>query len=64
MQQAVLRHFPDTQASYKFTLRDKGVVFTKEAFDKFQETVDRQFHRPPDALSLSYIYAQASASWG
>ncbi|KAJ7127184.1 nicotinate phosphoribosyltransferase [Mycena epipterygia] len=41
MQQAVLRHFPDTQASYKFTLRDKDIVFTKQAFDKFQETVDR-----------------------
>ncbi|KAJ7726058.1 nicotinate phosphoribosyltransferase [Mycena maculata] len=40
MQQAVLRHFPATQASYKFTLRDKNVVFTKQAFDLFQETVD------------------------
>jgi nicotinate phosphoribosyltransferase len=42
MQQAVLRHFPDTQASYKFTLRDKNVVFTKQALNTFQETVDRQ----------------------
>ncbi|KAJ7494570.1 nicotinate phosphoribosyltransferase [Mycena galericulata] len=40
MQQAVLRHFPDTQASYKFTLRDKNVAFTKEAFNVFQETVN------------------------
>ncbi|KAJ7178641.1 nicotinate phosphoribosyltransferase [Mycena crocata] len=40
MQQAVLRHFPNTQASYKFTLRDKSVVFSKEAFEIFQETVD------------------------
>ncbi|KAJ7158935.1 nicotinate phosphoribosyltransferase [Mycena filopes] len=40
MQQAVLRHFPDTKASYKFTLRDKSVSFTKQAFNTFQETVD------------------------
>ncbi|KAJ6544846.1 nicotinate phosphoribosyltransferase [Mycena vulgaris] len=40
MQQAVLRHFPDTQATYKFTMRDKTVAFTKEAFEMFQETVD------------------------
>ncbi|KAJ6577250.1 nicotinate phosphoribosyltransferase [Mycena capillaripes] len=41
MQQAVLHHFPDTQASYKFTMRDKNVVFTKQAFNTFQKTVDR-----------------------
>jgi len=41
MQQAVLRHFPDTKASYKFTLRDKNVVFTKQAFNTFQKTLDR-----------------------
>ncbi|KAJ7773032.1 nicotinate phosphoribosyltransferase [Mycena metata] len=41
MQQAVLRHFPDTKASYKFTLRDKSVTFTKQAFNIFQQTVDR-----------------------
>ncbi|KAJ7674164.1 nicotinate phosphoribosyltransferase [Mycena rosella] len=41
MQQAVLRHFPDTQGSYKFTLRDKNVAFTRDAFRVFQETVDK-----------------------
>ncbi|KAF7330408.1 Nicotinate phosphoribosyltransferase [Mycena venus] len=41
MQQAVLRHFPATKASYKFTLRDKNVVFTKQAFKTFQKTLDR-----------------------
>ncbi|KAJ7219967.1 nicotinate phosphoribosyltransferase [Mycena pura] len=40
MQQAVLRHFPNTRVSYKFTLRDKTAVFTKLAFRVFQETVD------------------------
>ncbi|KAJ7475658.1 nicotinate phosphoribosyltransferase [Mycena latifolia] len=40
MQQAILRLFPGTQASYKFTMRDKSAVFTTEAFRVFQETVD------------------------
>ncbi|KAJ7052527.1 nicotinate phosphoribosyltransferase [Mycena amicta] len=39
MQQAVLRHFPDQQATYKFTLRDKSAVFTRHAFNIFQDTV-------------------------
>jgi nicotinic acid phosphoribosyltransferase len=42
MQQAVLHHFPTTHATYKFTLRDKSAQFTKEAFDQFQQAVDRQ----------------------
>ncbi|KAJ6494623.1 nicotinate phosphoribosyltransferase [Mycena vitilis] len=41
MQQAVLHHFPDTQASYKFTMRAKDVVFTKQAFNVFQQTLTR-----------------------
>ncbi|KAJ7104325.1 nicotinate phosphoribosyltransferase [Mycena belliarum] len=41
MQQAVLRVFPHTQASYKFTMRDKSAVFTPDAFRVFQQTVDR-----------------------
>ncbi|KAJ6513444.1 Quinolinate phosphoribosyl transferase [Mycena sanguinolenta] len=40
MQQAVLHHFPKTNATYKFTLRDKSMVFTKQAFNEFQQTVD------------------------
>ncbi|KAH9942787.1 nicotinate phosphoribosyltransferase [Amylocystis lapponica] len=33
MQQAVLRHFPDVQATYRFTHRDKDVFFTRECID-------------------------------
>ncbi|KAH8116827.1 nicotinate phosphoribosyltransferase [Phellopilus nigrolimitatus] len=35
MQQAVLRHFPDAQATYRFTHRDKDVYFTKECHDRY-----------------------------
>ncbi|KAI1797479.1 nicotinate phosphoribosyltransferase [Ganoderma leucocontextum] len=35
MQQAVLQHFPGTQGTYSFTLRDKNVYFTRECFDRF-----------------------------
>ncbi|KAJ7650585.1 nicotinate phosphoribosyltransferase [Roridomyces roridus] len=48
MQQAVLHHFPDTRASYKFTLRDKSVNFTKGAFEIFKDAVS-QF----DSLALT-----------
>ncbi|KAJ7274570.1 nicotinate phosphoribosyltransferase [Mycena haematopus] len=40
MQQAILHHFPNTKASYKFTLRDKAVVFTEQAVNVFQQTLD------------------------
>ncbi|KAF7316963.1 Nicotinate phosphoribosyltransferase [Mycena chlorophos] len=39
MQQAVLHHFPNKQATYKFTLRDKSAHFTRGAFQIFQEAV-------------------------
>ncbi|KAI0790194.1 nicotinate phosphoribosyltransferase [Irpex lacteus] len=39
MQQAVLRHFPDAQATYKFTHRDKDVAFTRQCFELFKESV-------------------------
>ncbi|KAI0084339.1 nicotinate phosphoribosyltransferase [Irpex rosettiformis] len=39
MQQAVLHHFPDAQATYKFTHRDKDVFFTRQCFDLFKESV-------------------------
>jgi len=40
MQQAILRHFPNAQATYAFTLRDKSAVFTQEMVNIFQETVN------------------------
>lgn len=51
MQQAVLHHFPDVQASYRFTHRDKDVPFTREAVEALKESITRepshitQFHR-------------------
>ncbi|THH12093.1 hypothetical protein EW145_g221 [Phellinidium pouzarii] len=35
MQQAVLRHFPNAQATYRFTHRDKNVYFTKECYNRY-----------------------------
>ncbi|KAF7975743.1 hypothetical protein HWV62_8731 [Athelia sp. TMB] len=39
MQQAVLHHFPDVQATYKFTHRDKDVPFTRECIDTFRAAI-------------------------
>ncbi|KAI0059188.1 nicotinate phosphoribosyltransferase [Artomyces pyxidatus] len=36
MQQAVLHHFPDTQATYRFTHRDKDVFFTRACFERLK----------------------------
>ncbi len=35
MQQAVLRHFPGAQSTYKFTHRDANVYFTRQCYEKF-----------------------------
>ncbi|KAF7789094.1 hypothetical protein EIP86_000027 [Pleurotus ostreatoroseus] len=48
MQQAVLQHFPDVDAVYKFTHRDSDVYFTRECFDLFVESI-KHF----DELSLT-----------
>lgn len=39
MQQAVFREFPSAQATYRFTLRDKSVLFTRQCFELFLEAV-------------------------
>ncbi|KAI0723665.1 nicotinate phosphoribosyltransferase [Fomitopsis betulina] len=39
MQQAVLHHFPDVQAVYRFTHRDKDVPFPRLAVDAFRDAV-------------------------
>lgn len=41
MQQAVLHHFPDAQATYRFTHRDKDVPFTRECVDAYKAAVSR-----------------------
>lgn len=43
MQQAVLHHFPDATASYRFTHRDKDVFFTRESVEEFKVTVSREY---------------------
>ncbi|OBZ72659.1 Nicotinate phosphoribosyltransferase [Grifola frondosa] len=39
MQQAVLHHFPDVHATYKFTHRDKDVFFPRHCFERFKLSV-------------------------
>jgi len=36
MQQAVLHHFPEAQATYRFTHRDKDVFFTQKCIEEFK----------------------------
>jgi nicotinate phosphoribosyltransferase len=43
MQQAVLRHFPDVQATYRFNHRDKGRLFSSRCVEQFRSSVSRQF---------------------
>lgn len=42
MQQAVMRHFADKEATYKFTHRDKDVFFPRESFNLFVRSVKRR----------------------
>jgi len=39
MQCAVLRNFPNVVASYKLTIRDKSLRFTKDAVDIFRDAI-------------------------
>lgn len=41
MQQAVLKHLPDVQATYKSTHRDKDVYFTRECYNRYLEALPR-----------------------
>lgn len=41
MQQAVLHHFPDVQATYRFTHRDKDVPFTQELVEHFRASISK-----------------------
>jgi nicotinate phosphoribosyltransferase len=41
MQQAVMHHFPDAQATYRFTHRDTDVLFTRESIEEFKAAVSR-----------------------
>ncbi|EPQ59135.1 nicotinate phosphoribosyltransferase, partial [Gloeophyllum trabeum ATCC 11539] len=43
MQQAILQHFPDASAKYRFTNRDKnkGRYFTKACYERFKTSVSR-----------------------
>lgn len=51
MQQAVLRHFPDVEATYSFTHRDPDVYFTRECYNLFVESVKRTF---PDTRLVNF----------
>jgi nicotinate phosphoribosyltransferase len=39
MQQAVLRHFPDIQATYRFTNRNSTALFSRQCIERFQTAV-------------------------
>jgi nicotinate phosphoribosyltransferase len=39
MQQAVLKHFPDANVSYRFTNRSKGMVFSKSSVEKIKQYI-------------------------
>jgi len=41
MQQAVLRHFPTTQATYRFTNRDKNTLFSRQCVERFRTAVSQ-----------------------
>ncbi|KAG6810433.1 hypothetical protein H0H92_011875 [Tricholoma furcatifolium] len=44
MQQAVLHHFPNVQATYRFTNRDKTRLFSRQSVERFQTAVSRSSH--------------------
>ena len=41
MQQAVLHHFPNAQATYRFIHRDKDVFFTRKSIEEFEAAISR-----------------------
>ncbi|KAG6840931.1 hypothetical protein C0991_003189 [Blastosporella zonata] len=41
MQQAVLHHFPDVQATYRFTNRDKTRLFSRQSIERFRTAVSQ-----------------------
>lgn len=43
MQQAVLRHFPNADATYRFTHRDKDVHFTRLCYERYLNALSRTF---------------------
>ena len=52
MQQAVLHHFPDVQATYRFTHRDKDRFFSEQCIQQFCSSVSRQYHSCPCSTLL------------
>ena len=43
MQQAVLRHFPDIQATYRFTNRNSTALFSRQCIERFRTAVSSLF---------------------
>jgi hypothetical protein len=44
MQQAVLRHFPDTRGSYEFANRDPNMRFSRQSVDHIKGMVSRMLY--------------------
>ncbi len=51
MQQAVLHVFPDIPATYRFTLRDKSVLFTPKFVETLKAVISRKIIA---SITLSY----------
>ncbi|TDL21416.1 nicotinate phosphoribosyltransferase [Rickenella mellea] len=55
MQQAVLQHFPDVTATYKFTHRDADVLFSKTCVDTFRESLPHFANMALTSAELSFL---------
>jgi nicotinate phosphoribosyltransferase len=44
MQQAVLHHFPDIQATYRFTNRNSMALFSRQCIERFTTAVSSPFN--------------------
>jgi len=44
MQQAVLHHFPDIQATYRFTNRNSTALFSRQCIERFRTAVSSLYH--------------------
>jgi len=66
MQQAILQHFPDVQATYRFTNRNDNIIFSHECFQSLRASVARQpIHIPPPSspiLISSLVFANLTLS--
>ena len=56
MQQAILQHFPDVQATYRFTNRNDNINFSHECFQSLRASVARQPIHIPPIISHTHLF--------